>query len=283
MNIGIVGLGLMGGSFCRTLKRSGEHVVYGIDASARVMAKAELMKAIDFVLTIENAKELDMIVFAVYPDAFKKVAEEFLPHLKDGAVVTDFCGIKRGIVRKMKGFSKDYPSLVFVGGHPMAGREFSGIEHSTAGLFERASMILVPVNADIFALDSVKKFFLSLGFSRVEITTADNHDETIAYTSQLCHVISNAYVKNEQAEKHAGYSAGSFRDLSRVARLNPEMWAGLMTENADKLKPELDEFIANLQKYSEALGKGDGEGLKKLLSEGNERKIAIDFRSTKKD
>ena len=283
MNIGIVGLGLMGGSFARTLKKTGEHTVYGIDASDRVMAKAELMKAFDFVLTTENAKELDMIVFAIYPDSFEKTASYYLPHLKDGAIVTDFCGTKRKVVSIMKGFSERFPSLVFVGGHPMAGKEFSGIDHSSSGLFERASMILVPVSADIFALDGIKRFYISLGFSRVEITTAENHDETIAYTSQLCHVVSNAYIKNAQAEKHVGYSAGSYRDLTRVARLDPEMWAGLMAENSDKLKAELDEFIVNLQKYSDALGKGDREGLKKLLSEGSDRKIAIDVRSTKKD
>ena len=283
MNIGIIGMGLMGGSFARMLKKSGEHTVYVIDANASVMEKAELLKAYDFVLTEENAKELDMLVFAIYPETFVPTADRFLPNLKKGAIVTDFCGTKRKIVSEMKRYSKIYPDLTFIGGHPMAGREFSGIDHSTTGLFERASMILVPVNAEIFSLDKTKKFFLSLGFSRVEITTADNHDEMIAFTSQLCHIVSNAFIKSKLAEKHDGYSAGSYRDLTRVARLNPDMWAELMTENGDKLKAELDEFIDNLKKYSDSLGSGDKDALRALLAEGNERKLAIDVRSAKKD
>ena len=283
MNIGIIGLGLMGASFARVLKKTGDHTVYGIDTNPAVMARAELMKAYDHTLDEANAGELDMLVFAVYPEIFEETVEKYLPHLKNGAIVTDFCGTKRKVVSSMKKFASEYPELVFIGGHPMAGREFSGIDHSTIGLFERASMILVPVRADIYALDKTKKFFLSLGFSNVEITTAENHDEMIAFTSQLCHIVSNAYIKNKQAEKHAGYSAGSYRDLTRVARLNPQMWSELMTENGDKLKNELDELIANLQKYSAALEKGDKEGLKTLLAEGNDRKIAIDVRSAKKD
>lgn len=283
MNIGIIGLGLMGGSFGKALKKTGGHVVYGLDNSSAVMQKAELIKAFDIELTEENASELDMLIFAIYPETFEKTAERFLPLLKSGAVVTDFCGTKRTVVGSMRRFAKIYPELVFIGGHPMAGREFSGIEHSTASLFERASMILVPVNADIYALDKTKKFYLSLGFTNVEITTADNHDQMIAYTSQLCHIVSNAFIKNEQAEKHAGYSAGSYRDLTRVARLNPEMWSALMTENGDKLKKELDEFISNLQKYSAALGSCDRNELKKLLAEGNERKLLIDSKKPKKD
>ncbi|MBP5372973.1 MAG: prephenate dehydrogenase [Clostridia bacterium] len=283
MNIGIIGLGLMGGSFGKTLKKAGGHTVYGTDLSPAVMQKAELIKAFDVELTEQNVGELDMLIFAIYPETFEKTAERFLPLLKSGAIVTDFCGTKRGVVSTMRRFAEIYPEIVFIGGHPMAGREFSGIEHSTASLFERASMILVPINADIYALDKAKKFYLSLGFNSVEITTAENHDKMIAYTSQLCHIVSNAFIKNEQAEKHAGYSAGSYRDLTRVARLNPEMWSQLMIENGDKLKSELDEFISNLQKYSAALGASDREELKKLLAEGNERKLSIDSKKTKKD
>lgn len=280
MKIGIIGLGLMGGSFARLLLKNG-HTVYAIDEKESVMKKAELMKAFTERLSVENASELDMLVAAVFPRSFKDAVTIYLPRLKAGAVVTDFCGTKKTVVAAMKDLKKDYPSLVFVGGHPMAGREFSGIEHSSVNLFEKASMILVPVNADVYALDALKKFYIGLGFGGVVFTTADNHDKMIAFTSQLCHIVSNAFVKNERASEHFGYSAGSYKDMTRVARLNPYMWSDLMTENKDELYFELDELINNLSKYRDALRSGDKDKLFMLLKEGNDRKLAIDFEKNK--
>ena len=279
MNIGIVGLGLMGGSFGRTLIKKTDNKVYACDINPQAMIKGEMLNAFHEKLSVENASELDMLVISVYPDYFSSVLNEYLPRLKKGAIVIDFCGVKRQIVEEMKCLSKNYPDIIFIGGHPMAGREFSGIERSLTTLFDKASMILVNVNADIFTLDSVKKFFLNLGFIEVVLTTAENHDKMIAFTSQLCHIVSNAFIKNKTAEEHFGYSAGSYKDLTRVARLNPCMWSGLMTANGDMLASELDEIIYNLQKYSDALKSGDREKLEKLLSEGNDRKLSIDSRS----
>ncbi len=279
MNIGIVGLGLMGGSFGRTLVKKTEHKVYAFDTNPLAMDKGEMLNAYHKVLTVKNASELDMLVISVYPDYFKTALYNFLPYLKKGAIVIDFSGVKRVIVEEMSKALVSYPDIVFIGGHPMAGREFSGIEKSVTTLFDKASMLLVNVNADIFILDSVKRFFLSLGFSEVVFTTAENHDKMIAFTSQLCHIVSNAFIKNESAEAHFGYSAGSYKDLTRVARLNPFMWSGLMTANSEKLSCELDELIENLQKYSVALKNNDRKSLENLLSEGNERKIRIDSRS----
>lgn len=279
MNIGIVGLGLMGGSFGRTLIKKTENKVYGYDINPQTMIKGEMLNAFHEKLTVENANELDMLIISVYPDYFSSVLNEYLPRLKKGAVVIDFCGVKRPIVDEMKKAILTYPDIVFIGGHPMAGREFSGIERSITTLFDKASMILVNVNADIFTLDSVKKFFLSLGFSEVVLTTSENHDKMIAFTSQLCHIVSNAFIKNKTAEEHFGYSAGSYKDLTRVARLNPFMWSGLMTENNEMLSSELDELIENLSKYSDALKNKDRNKLEELLKEGNDRKLSIDTRS----
>jgi len=283
MKIGIVGLGLMGGSFGRTLVKSGEHTVYGKDISDSVMLKAEMLKAINYPLTFDNAKELDMLILAVTPDKVEGILKEYLPLLKKGAVVTDFCGIKRQTVSLMREFAKKFEGIWFIGGHPMAGREFSGIEHSTATLFSGASMILVNVNADIFTLDAVKKFYLSVGFSNVEICSAETHDKMIAFTSQLCHIVSNAYIKNDAAETHDGFSAGSYRDMTRVARLDPLMWGNLMTENSDYLAQELDELIGHLNEYKDALIKKDKEKLTELLSDGNVRKLSIDTKYFKKE
>lgn len=276
MIVGIVGLGLMGGSLGKTLKKQSKHLVYGYDISESVMLKAEMVGAIDGALDYEVAKSVDMLVISLYPSGVENTLERYLPLLKEGAIVTDFCGIKRETVAVMQNFAKKYPSLNFIGGHPMAGREFSGIERSVSTLFEKASMVLVNVNADIFVLESVKNFFSSLGFAEVVITSAEYHDRAIAFTSQLCHVVSNAFIKNEIASEHFGYSAGSYKDLTRVARLNPDMWAELMIKNGDNLSRELNELITNLQKYSVALENGDREELRKLLAEGNERKLLID-------
>ena len=281
MKIGIIGLGLMGGSLGKTLKKIGGHEVFGYDNQETVMLKADMLGAINAPLDETTAKDIDMLIVSLYPSSFLSSIERFLPLLKDGAVITDFCGIKRKTMAEMKELSIKYPNLVFVGGHPMAGREFSGIDRSVSGLFEKASMILTNVNADIFTLEKIKAFYLTLGFSEVVITTPEYHDRAIAFTSQLCHIVSNAFIKNEIASEHFGYSAGSYKDLTRVARLNPKMWSELMIENGDNLSKELDEFIDNLQKYSVALKNGDKVELEKLLSEGNERKLLIDTKNKK--
>lgn len=275
MKIGIIGLGLMGGSFGRTLIRRG-FTVYGYDVNTDAMLKAELMRAFTAPLTEENAKTVDLLVSAVKPSLFKDATEKFLPLLKSGAIISDFCGVKRETVKVMREWAKVYPELSFIGGHPMAGREFSGIEHSSVTLFEKASMILVPVKADIFAVDRIKEFYLSVGFSKAVITDEDTHDKIIAYTSQLCHIVSNAFIKNKRAENRAGYSAGSFRDLTRVARMDPEMWAELIFLNRDNALLELDELMDNLNKYRAAIAEGDKDKLRALFSEGNERKIKIE-------
>ncbi len=281
MKIGIIGLGLIGGSLGKTLKKLGGYTVYGYDISDAVMLKADMLGAINAPLDEKSAKDIDMLIVSLYPSYFLSSIERFLPLLKDGAIVTDFCGIKRKTVKEMKELAVEYPNLVFVGGHPMAGREFSGIERSVSSLFEKASMILTNVNADIFTLEKIKSFYLALGFSEVVITTPEYHDKAIAFTSQLCHIVSNAFIKNEIASEHFGYSAGSYKDLTRVARLNPDMWSELMIENGDNLQKELDELICNLQKYNVALKNNDKAELRKLLNEGNERKLLIDSNNKK--
>ncbi len=279
MNIGIVGLGLIGGSFGRTLVKKTDNKVFAFDVNPQALEKGEMLSAFHEVLSKDNAPKLDMLVISVYPDYFKSALYEFLPYLREGAIVIDFCGVKEQIALDMLEASKLYKGITFIGGHPMAGREFSGIEKSVTTLFDKASMILVNVNADIFTLERVKSFFLELGFLEVVFTSSDNHDRMIAYTSQLCHVVSNAFIKNKTAKEHLGYSAGSYKDLTRVARLNPFMWSGLMTANSERLSLELDELIENLKAYSDALKNKDREALESLLNEGNELKILIDSRS----
>lgn len=272
MKIGIVGMGLMGGSFGRMLLKNTDHAVYGDDRSEEVLKKALLLNAMHERLTPARAGELDLLVVSVYPRGFEEAVRRYLPCLKEGALVMDFCGIKRPVMDAMKRLSESYPALHFVGGHPMAGREFWGISHAVANLFDRASMLLVPVAIPLESLADLKRFFLSLGFLRVVVTTAEIHDETIALTSQLAHVLSSAYVKSPRAGGYVGYSAGSFRDMTRVAKLNPDMWTELMTDNADYLIEELDGLTARLSEYRNALAARDEAALKSLLQEGAEIK-----------
>lgn len=276
MNVAIIGLGLIGASFGKSLIKNGEHRVYGYDINPDVLLKAELVKAIDEPLTDENINCVDLLIISVYPRAFKSVARRYLSKMRDGAILMDFCGIKRGIEKDMKELSLEYPKISFIGAHPMAGREFSGIDRSISTLFEKATCVVVPVKADLFVLEKVRDLFLSVGFSEAVFSTAYRHDEIIAFTSQLCHIVSNAFIKSPMASSHFGFSAGSYKDLTRVARLNPEMWTELMMDNRDLLKDELNGLIERLSEYSSALESGDEQKLYDLLKEGSDLKISID-------
>ena len=277
MNIGIIGLGLMGASFGRALIKYTNNVVYGYDIDETSMLKANLLGAINIPLTKENAKELDVLVIAVFPKLFKSVAKEYLPYLKDGATLMDFCGVKKSILKSMKEFAVEYEKLNFIGAHPMAGKEFSGINHSTPLLFNKASMLLTPIKTDIFNESEIKNLFLSVGFGEVIITDGETHDKNIAFTSQMCHIVSNAFIKSPTAEKHFGYSAGSYKDLTRVARMNPEMWTDLVMQNKENVLYELEIFIENVEKYKNAIANNDEETLKQLFKEGNDKKLEIDL------
>jgi prephenate dehydrogenase len=276
MNIGIIGLGLIGGSLGRAIIKKTDNVVFGRDISPQVMLNAQLLDAYNFELTDADFIKLDMLIIAVYPSAFKSVLSEVAPKLKAGAIVADIAGTKRLVVEAMQEAKQAYPELQFVATHPMAGREFWGVEHSTAGLFEKASVLLLPVHTDILELTEVKELFEAIGFSNIVVTDDKTHDRIIAYTSQLAHIVSSSFVKSPTAEEHNGFSAGSFRALTRVARLNANMWTELMLENSDNLVYEIDTIIKNLQDYRSALADGDGEKLHSLLEDGNAKKEMIE-------
>lgn len=273
MNVGIIGLGLIGGSLGRTLCAKTECKVFAFDLSKQALLDGKLLSAYHEELNKNNAKELDVLFVCVYPDAIEGVLREFCPFLRCGAIVADCCGNKRKVVKLMGELCKAYPDLNFISTHPMAGREFSGVTHSTVTLFEKASMILVPVKADIRVVSNFKQFCLSVGFGAVVITDASKHDEIIAYTSQLAHLVSSSYIKSQTAMQFMGFSAGSFRDMTRVARLSSEMWAQLTVDNADFLVNEVQSFIDNLTEYKNALQNKDKERMKELLEDGNQRKL----------
>ncbi len=273
MNIAIIGLGLIGGSLGRVLCKKTDHTVFASDIDAKAMSLGRLLSAYHKPLTTENINQMDLVIFSLYPESLRKSLDETCPLLKKGAIVMDCCGNKRQVVSQMKTLSQKYPHLEFISSHPMAGREFSGVSHSTASLFDRASMILVPVSASLKTTQSIKELSLSLGFNSVVITSAKEHDRIIAYTSQLAHLVSSSYMKSPTATSFMGFSAGSFRDMTRVARLSPEMWAELTIENADFLVQEIDNIVGNLTDYKNALKNADKQKMKDLLADGNEKKL----------
>ena len=274
MKIGIIGLGLIGGSIGRSIKKNTSHIVYGRDIDSEVVLKAKLIKAIDYSLEETDFKKLDILLVATNPMVAVNIIKEVSPKLKKGAVLMDCCGTKKVVVNCMMELKDKYP-IYYIGGHPMAGREFSTISHSTANLLDRAYFIVVPVSADIKVLAFIKEFLLSLGCLNMVITSAKKHDEIISYTSQLAHIVSSCYIKNPLYKQHVGYSAGSFRDMTRVAKLNPSMWTELMMENSQNLIEQIDNIILHLQQYKQAL-EGDGSMLYSLLEEGNTLKEEAD-------
>ncbi len=273
MNVAIVGLGLIGGSLGRAIINKTQDKVFAFDKDEQAMRTGKLLFAYHEPLTDENIKDIDVIFFALYPSVIEKVIESYCQKLKDGCLVCDCSGNKRKIVDKMQELSKKYPNLNFISTHPMAGREFSGVSHSTISLFDRASMILVPVGVDIRVTANLKNYCKTLGFSSVVITNAKEHDRIIAFTSQLAHLVSSAYIKSKTAESFMGFSAGSFRDMTRVARLSPEMWSELTIDNSDFLIDELNSIIQSLTEYKTALEEKDVVTMKRLLSDGNEKKL----------
>lgn len=274
MTVGIVGLGLIGGSLAKAYHEAGHRVLaYDIDSS--VTAFAQMANAIDEALSEENIAQCDLLLLAVYPQAAIDYLAQHAALLRKDAVVVDCCGTKRIVCEACFKIAKEH-GFLFVGGHPMAGTHFSGFKYSRATLFKGAPMVLVPpVLDDMQMIERVCKLLDAPCFGHFSVTTAEKHDEMIAFTSQLAHVVSNAYVKSPTARSHKGFSAGSYKDLTRVAWLNPQMWTELFLDNRDHLITELDGLCSELQKYRDALSEGNSETLCALLEEGKRCKEEV--------
>ena len=275
MKIAVAGLGLIGGSLAKAFGELPDIEVLGYDIDNTTIMRAKLVDAIDGVMDEKNIKECDYIFVALYPKATKEFLEKFAPYIRKNTVVVDCAGTKRSVCECGFKIAKEN-GFCFIGGHPMAGTQFSGFKYSRASLFDKASMILVPdKNEKLEILQEVKELLVKAGFKSVTITSAAEHDRIIAYTSQLAHVVSNAYVKSPNARVRKGFSAGSYRDLTRVARLNSSMWAELFLDNSENIAFEIDTIIEELSKYSKAIKENDRETLTKLLDEGTIVKESI--------
>lgn len=275
MTVGICGLGLIGGSMAKAYKES-EHTVLGYDKDEATLGFAALDGTLDGVLNVNTISKCNLIFIALYPSQAIIYLNEIAPLLSQDTTVIDLCGTKQTICECGFALAKKY-GFTFVGGHPMAGKQFSGFKYAKATLFKGAPMVLVPpIYDDIAFLDRIKDLLAPAGFGRLSITTAEKHDAMIAFTSQLAHVVSNAYVKSPTAQNHKGFSAGSYKDMTRVAWLNENMWTELFLENKEPLLFELEYIISSLNEYKTAIENNDADTLKALLRDGRIAKELVD-------
>lgn len=277
MTVGIVGLGLIGGSFAKAYHEAGERVL-GWNRTRSVLDFAMLDGGVDGELNEETIADCDLVLVTLYPAAAIEYLERMGPCIGKKPLVIDCCGTKRVVCEACFPLAERY-GFTYIGGHPMAGTHNSGYKYARANLYHGAPMVLVPpVYDDIELLERAKELLTPAGFGRISVTTADKHDAMIAFTSQLAHVVSNAYIKSPTAGRHKGFSAGSYKDMTRVAWLNPGMWAELFLENKDYLLEEIDGLVASLNEYRDAMEEDDKERLIALLDDGRRRKEEVDGR-----
>ena len=275
MTVGILGLGLIGGSLARAYALEGHRVLCSV-RNEQMLSFAMLAGAVEAPLTPDNMSECDLILLAIYPEGSAAWLEQNAPYIRKDALVIDCCGVKTEICRRCFPVAKAH-GFTFMGGHPMAGTQFSGFKYSRANLFDGAPMVLVPDRYDDpELLEWAKKALAPCHFGSFSVTTAEDHDRMIAFTSQMPHIVSNAFIKSPTALEHRGFSAGSYRDLTRVAWLNAPMWAELFLDNREHVLKELDVLIHNLTQYRDAISDEDEDTLITLLEEGKRRKEEVD-------
>ncbi len=274
MIIAVVGLGIIGGSFAKAIKKYTNHYVIGLNRTKETLKRAFAEGAVDEAGDKESLKKADLVILCLYPAAAVEFTKKYGEYFKKGAVVTDSSGIKSEICPKMTALSKEY-GFVFVGSHPMAGKEKNGYAVSDADLYKGASYIITPCEAGDRAVELVSELALKIGFGQIKITTPREHDRMIAFTSQLPHVLACAYVSSPCCPNHKGFSAGSYRDVSRVANINSELWSELFLENRESLIRELDILTENITKIRNSVYDNDRERLKELLEKGHKVKEAL--------
>lgn len=275
MTVGIVGLGLIGGSLVKAYSAAGHRVLVW-NRTESVADFAILSGDAEGKLDNDTIGQCDLIHLSLYPEASAAWLEERAALVSPECLVIDDCGTKRVICQRLFPLAKKH-GFTFVGGHPMAGTHFSGYKYSRATMFSGAPMVIVPpVFDDIMLLDRIKTALAPMNLGKIAITNAEEHDRMISYTSQLAHIVSNAYIKSPSAQNHKGFSAGSFRDLTRVAWLNEKMWTELFLENRDNLCDELSFLIDRLDEYRRALEQNDADTLCSLLRDGRIAKEGSD-------
>ena len=275
MIVGVEGLGLIGGSFAKAYSEKG-HTVYAQNRNRSILEFAKLSGTVSEELTKENIKDCDLILLCAPPKAVIEYMQEMAPFIGKKPVVIDCCGTKRVVFEACRKAAEEN-GVCYVGGHPMAGTQYAGFKNSLTDMFVGAPMVIVPpVFDDIELLAHVKTLLKPAGFGTISVTTAEDHDRMIAFTSQLAHVVSSAYIKSPTAGIHEGFSAGSYKDMTRVAALNPDMWTELFLENKDYILSEINLLLDHLEDYRKAIEEEDAARLRDLLEEGRKRKKEVD-------
>lgn len=274
MKIAVIGLGIIGGSFCKAIKKHTANTVIGINRTHSVAEQAKNDGSIDVIGTVESLGEANIIFLCMYPQACVDFIKQNGKFIKKGALVTDSSGIKSAICPQLYELSQEF-GFVFVGSHPMAGKEKNGYGVSEAELYKGASFIITPCGADEKYVNTLADLALSIGFGKIKITTPEEHDRMIAFTSQLPHVLACSYVLSPCCPNHNGFSAGSYRDVSRVANINSKLWSELFLENREPLITELDILIENITRIKDAIKDNDRETLADLLEQGHKIKQAL--------
>ena len=275
MHVGILGLGLIGGSLARAYAKAG-HTVYAWDNDETILSFAQLAGIVDGVLDETKIPSCDLLLLAIFAEGSAAWVEKNATSISPSAFVIDCCGIKGTICSKCFPVAETH-GFTFIGGHPMAGSHNSGFKHSRSNLFQGAPMVLVPPRFDDpELLQRAKDMLEPCKFGFFSVTTAEEHDKMIAFTSQMPHILSNAFIKSPTAKQHRGFSAGSYKDLTRVAWLNPKMWAELFLSNKDNILFELATYINELMRYKDAIAREDETALIALLDEGRKRKEDVD-------
>ena len=274
MNIAVVGIGIIGGSFCKAFKKYTDHYIIGINRTQSTLQQAFDCGAIDEMGNEESLSKADVVIMAVYPQATVEYIEKYGSYLKKGCIVTDSSGIKTEICPQMVALSKKF-GFTFVGSHPMAGKETNGFSSADADLYRGASYIIVPCEADDSAVRTLADLAMEINFGQIKLSTPEEHDRMIAFTSQLPHVLACSYVLSPCCINHKGFSAGSYHDVSRVANINSKLWSELFIENREPLLKELDILIDNITKITDAINDKDIVRLQELLEQSHKTKEAL--------
>ncbi len=276
MDIAVIGLGLIGGSLARTIKLHTDARVFGCDTDPETVSRALAMDAVDMELNDEKLRGCAMVLVALYPQAAADWIAAHARLIAPDALVIDCCGVKETMMEAVMPIARER-KWHYIGGHPMAGREYSGFRYARDDLFDNASMVLTPMpEEELPILQKARDFFMDLGFRRVQFTTPPIHDEIVAYTTQLPRILASAYVRTPMAARHKGFSARTFADMTRDARMNEELWTELFLDNRDALLRELDDLTERLAAYRDALGRSDAEALRALLRDGRERRESLE-------
>jgi len=274
--VGVVGLGLIGGSLAKAVRAYTDCTVLAYNRSWETLQRAMDEGVVSAPLTPDRLAECDLVIVGLYPQAAVSYITENRQRFRKGGLVMDCGGVKGIVCGPLESVARE-SGFHFIGGHPMAGIERSGYENAFPELFQGASLILTPyADTPGWCLDEIWELARLLGFARLTRSTPAEHDHIIAYTSQLAHVVSCAYVGSPSAPRFPGFSAGSFKDMTRVARLNEDMWTELFLENPDALVREIDTLVEELAAFAYTIRRGDRENLRNMLRRAREIKESID-------